>query len=162
MFAIRRFTNTDNYSTVALICSGAVMAILELLLHAGNYELFRALSLFLPLTVIACLLIARTEMQQQASINLVLSRTAKMNSGFLFAALILGTAREIIGHGTLLYDAPTMWGSSWQPFSITFFQSDMGFLLAILAPGSFIGFGIGVAIYNWVWLHRLRKNTDHA
>ena len=92
----------------------------------------------------------------------MLWRIAKMNGGFVLAATILGAAREIVGHGTLLYDAPTIWGSSWQSVSITLFQSDMGFLLAILAPGAFIGFGIGVAIYNWLWLLRLRKNTDHA
>jgi len=131
------------------------------MLHAWGHELFRAISLFLPLTVIACLLITRTEMPQ-LGIRPMLWRIAKMNGGFVLAATILGAAREIVGHGTLLYDAPTIWGSSWQSVSITLFQSDMGFLLAILAPGAFIGFGIGVAIYNWLWLLRLRKNTDHA
>lgn len=163
MLAVRRVISGANHSIISLICSTTVMSILELLLHAGNYELFRSLSLFLPLTVIVCLLLTRTEMQQQqASMSLLLWRTTKMNGGFLFAAVILGSAREIIGHGTLLYDAPTMWGSAWQPLSITLFQSDMGFLLAILAPGSFIGFGFGVAMYNWIWLQRSSDKTDHA
>jgi electron transport complex protein RnfE len=162
MLATRCFINSTNHSMIALICSSMIIAILELLLHAWNFELFRALSLFLPLAVIACLLITRTEMQEpQASLTIMLWRAVKMNGGFLFAAVILGTAREIIGHGTLLYDAATLWGSSWQPFSVTLFQSDMGFLLAILAPGAFIGFGIGVAIYNWVWLHLPHKHPDN-
>ncbi len=161
-FITRRFMTAVNHSIIAIIISSTLIAILELLLHAWSYELFRALGLFLPLLVIACLLITRPEMQaQQITLKTVLWRGIKMNAGFLFAAVVLGSAREIIGHGTLFYDATRLLGMPLQP--IILFRSDMGFLLAVLAPGAFIGLGIGVALYNWIWLHLRARNThDHA
>lgn len=143
-----------------IICS-SITAIIELLLHAWNYSLFRALDLFLPLTVIAPLLIARTEMQaEQTSAAILTMRAIKMNAGFLLAAIVAGSARELIGDGALFSDAAAILGTS-SP-SIALFPKNMGFLLAVLAPGAFIGLGLGVALYNWLWIHRPRKKTDHA
>ncbi len=162
-FLIRPLIPNTLQTFAWLMISSAVIAILELLLHAWNYPLFRGLGLFLPLCVVACLLITRPQMQlEQSSLSTLAWRALKMNGGFTFAALILGTARELIGHGTLFYDAVAIFGNSWQSLSLTLFRSDMGFLLAVLAPGAFIGFGIGVAIYNWLWIHLPLKNHDNA
>jgi electron transport complex protein RnfE len=143
-----------------MICS-SITAIIELSLHAWNYPLFRALDLFLPLTVIAPLLIARTEMQaEQTSAATLAMRAVKMNAGFLLAAIVVGSARELIGDGALFSDAAAILGTSAP--SIVLFPKNMGFLLAVLAPGAFIGLGLGVALYNWLWIHMPRKKTDHA
>jgi len=163
LFALQPYTKPAVLVVIGLIVSSAMIATLELLIHAWNYELYRTLGLFLPLIIIASLLVTRAEMlERQMKLGPILCRTLKMNGGFFFAAVILGSAREIIGHGTLLHDAAKIFGQSWQSVSITLFRSDMGFLLSVLAPGAFIGFGIGVALYNWVWLHLPRKNVDHA
>ena len=161
----RSFIPPSLHSTAWLIVSSTIVAIAELLLHAWSYELFRALGLFIPLMVIACLVISRPEMHE-ANAAAKLIRLIRMNAGFTFAAVVLGTAREIIGHGSLFNDAGEILGPSWKNMSVTLFPSDMGFLLGVLAPGAFIGLGIGVALYNWIWLHlpsqMSSKNTDHA
>lgn len=143
-----------------IISCSTITAITELLLHAWHYALFRSLGLFLPLTVIACLLMTRSEMQaEQKSIRQLMVRAAKMNAGFLLAAVVVGSAREIVGDGTLFSDAASILGVTWHPITIEFFPRNMGFLLAVLAPGAFIGLGIGVAFYNWIWIHL--RNTSH-
>jgi len=145
-----------------LILSGTIMAVSELLLHAWNYELYRALGLFLPMMVVACLLICRPEMESTSTWLQRLRDALSINVGFSFAAVILGIGREVIGHGSLFHDAELIFGPSAKTLSVTFFPADMGFLLGVLAPGAFIGFGIGVALYNWAWLYLRPKTPNHA
>jgi electron transport complex protein RnfE len=141
-----------------LVACGAVVAILELLLHAGFYNLYRALGLFLPLSVISCLLLVRLEMQQPAaSLRSAVRRTLLMSTGYGLAAVVLGAARELVGRGSLFIAAGELWGSWAQPLEIQLFRADMGFLLAVLAPGAFIGLGLGVALYNWLSLRWLKQ-----
>ena len=55
-----------------------------------------------------------------------------------------------------------MWFGSWAHVLDTqLFRADMGFLLAVLAPGAFVGLGLGVALYNWLSLQwRARKHAQ--
>jgi len=157
---LRRFTPASLHVFTAFTVSSTVITLLELALHAWFYNLYRTLGLFLPLMVIAALLFCRTELLNDGSFTNALRRWAKMNAGFSFAALILGAGREVIGHGSLLHDAASLLGTT-PNLHLTLFHEDMGFLMAVLAPGGFIGFGIGVALYNWAWFHLARK-TEHA
>lgn len=160
VFLSRQFVPQSLHTMVGLIISSTVIAIMEMMLHAWNYELYRALGLFMPLMVLACLLVCRPDMNITASFTQLLRNIITMNAGFAFAALVLGAGREVIGHGSLFHDVASIFGPSWNAASVTFFPSDMGFMLGVLAPGAFIGFGIGVALYNWVWLHLPHKNTS--
>lgn len=136
-----------------LLIGGAVVAGIELLSHAVLYGLYRTESIFLPLIVTACLLVARQEMRSElGTLARALSRAVVMSAGFLLAAIVMGAGRELVGHGSLFYDAGPKLGAWAQPLTIQFFRADMGFLLAVLAPGAFIALGMGVALYNWLWL----------
>lgn len=142
----------------ASICAcSTLVATTEMALHAWDYELYRRLGMFLPMSVIACLLMCREEMASPLSRELIL-RALKINGGFTFAALILGTGREMVGQGTLLHDAGQTFGNAFNNIAITLFPADMGFVMGVLAPGAFIGFGIGVALYNWIWLRRSKNH----
>jgi len=161
LMTVARLLITDPLRVFAsLMISITVMTMVELAIHAWDYDLYRALGIFLPLMVIACLLLCRTEMPNTSSFRFAAFRWIKMNAGFSFAALVLGAGRELVGHGSLFYDASPLLGLS-SHLHFSFFREDMGFLLAVLAPGAFIGFGIGVALYNWCWLHFARKTRDH-
>ncbi len=141
-----------------LLCAATLIALAELLLHAWFYELYRQLGLFLPMAVISCLLLARQEMQiQQSSLYDCVRRALLMSSGYALAAVVLGAGRELVGHGSLFADAGMVLGAWAAPLEIQLFRADMGFMLAILAPGAFVGLGLGVALYNWLWL-QLRNN----
>lgn len=136
-----------------LVCGATLITVADLLLHALLYELHRRLGLFLPMGVISCLLLARPEMQlQQASLFASLRRALLMSGGYALAAVVLGAGRELVGHGSLFADAGLLLGQWAQPLEWQLFRTDMGFLLAVLAPGAFVGLGLGVALYNWLWL----------
>lgn len=141
-----------------LLCSSTLIALIELLLHATFYNLYRKLGLFLPLSIISCLLLARQEMQTHTSIVRNLQRALLMSAGYALAAVVLGVGRELVGHGSLLADAGNLLGAWAKPFEWQLFRADMGFLLAILAPGAFVALGLGVALYNWLWLHIKARN----
>lgn len=143
-----------------LICAALLIALLELGLHAWFYALYRQLGVFLPLAVLSCLLLARPEMQiAQPSVYECLRRTLSMSGGYGLAAVVLGAARELVGHGSLFADAGILLGPWAAALEMQLFRADMGFLLAVLAPGAFLGLGLGVALYNWLWLHLKNKTT---
>jgi electron transport complex protein RnfE len=123
------------------------------LLHSFFFELYRQLGLFLPMAAVGCLLLARREMQlQQPTLYDCIRRALLMSAGYALAAVVLGAGRELVGHGSLFADAGTLLGQWAIPLATQLFRADMGFLMAVLAPGAFIGLGLGVALYNWIWL----------
>lgn len=67
----------------------------------------------------------------------------------LLAAWILiglSIGRELVGRGSLLHDSSALIGK--QASELIAFRSDMGFLLAMLAPGAFFAIGIAFALYQ--------------
>jgi electron transport complex protein RnfE len=150
-------------TAIWLIGAATVTALCELLLHATFYELYRKLGVFLPLSIISCLLLARTEMRVlQGSMAISLRRAVQMSGGYALAAVVLGTGRELVGHGSLFADAPALLGARAAPLQIQVFRADMGFLLAVLAPGAFVGLGLGVALYNWLSLQWRARHHRHT
>lgn len=149
-------------ATATWVCvGGTVLASIELVMHAYFFALYRAQGLFLPLGVTACLVLARPEMQAAyANLAQALRIGSKMSGGLTLAAFVVGAARELVGRGSLMHDADALLGAWAAPLETLVFRADMGFLLALLAPGAFIGLGFGVALYNWLWLQidSIRKN----
>ena len=151
--ALCKFAAPLTSTALWLMCAATIITLAELGVHAWFYELHRELGLFLPMGAIACLLLARPEMQRhQASWSDGLHRAVLMSGGYGLAAIVLGAGRELVGHGSLLADAGVLLGHWARPMQLQLFRPDMGFLLAVLAPGAFIGLGLGVALYNWLWL----------
>jgi Na+-translocating ferredoxin:NAD+ oxidoreductase subunit E len=151
-------------TAIWLMGAATVTALCEVLLHATFYELYRALGMFLPLSIISCLLLARAEMRVlQGSLRASLWRAVQMSGGYALAASVLGAGRELVGHGSLFDDAPTVFGTWAAPLQLHVFRADMGFLLAVLAPGAFVGLGLGVALYNWLSMQwRAHKQSQSS
>jgi electron transport complex protein RnfE len=159
---LTRLTNQSPAALVWLLCAASITAVLELLLHAWFYSLYQQLGLFLPMTMISSLLLARQELQpQHRSLTLAMKRALSMSLGYALAAVVLGAGRELVGHGSLFCEASDLWGPWAEILEIQLFRVDMGFFLALLAPGAFIALGLGVALYNWLLL-RLRKHKDQT
>lgn len=152
IFLLNRFMPSATSPALWLVCAATTITLIELLLHTTYYELYRQLGLFLPMAVISCLLLARVEMQaRQPTLAASLRRALLMSAGYGLAAAVLGAGRELVGHGSLFADAASLLGPWAAPLYVQFFPVDMGFLMAILAPGAFVGLGLGVALYNWLW-----------
>jgi electron transport complex protein RnfE len=144
-----------------LLIAGAVTCV-ELTMNAWFHQLYRSLGIFLPLIVTNCLILARAETLASRTTPLrALLDGLSMGGGFALALLVLGAAREIVGHGSLFDGAGAMLGP-WAAFLETqIFPADRGFLLAVLPPGAFIALGFLVALRNGVD-SQLRARRDAA
>jgi len=119
-------------SFIVIIASFVTMV--ELLMQAYVPALFEQLGLFIPLIVVNCLVLGRSE--AFASKNGVFSSIVDglgMGLGFAMALTILGGVREILGSGAI--------------FGYKFIEGD-GMLVFVLAPGAFIALGYLIVLIN--------------
>ncbi len=118
---------------VFIVVIASFVTIVDMVLEAFVPDLHTQLGIFIPLIVVNCLVLGRSE--AFASKNDVFSSVIDglgMGLGFAFALVILGGVREVLGSGslTLLPDIAE--------FSI--YQGD-GMLVFILPPGAFLALG---------------------
>ncbi|MCG8412304.1 MAG: electron transport complex subunit E [Bacteroidales bacterium] len=119
-------------SFIVIIASFVTMV--ELLMQAYVPALFEQLGLFIPLIVVNCLVLGRSEAfaSKNGPIASIIDGLG-MGLGFAMALTILGGAREILGSGSL--------------FGFKFIQGD-GMLIFVLAPGAFIVLGYLIVLIN--------------
>jgi electron transport complex protein RnfE len=127
-------------SKVRIACFVIIIAtfvtVVELLMQAYTYPLFLKLGIFIPLIVVNCILLGRSE--AFASKNPILPSLADglgMGIGFTLSLAALGAIREVLGSGTFL--GSTVFGPSFQPFSFM-----------VEAPGAFVCLGLMLCIMN--------------
>ena len=121
-----------------IVVIASFVVIVELLMQAYTYPMYKILGLFIPLIVVNCIILGRAE--AFASKNPLLPSLADglgMGIGFTLSLTFLGAVREIIGNGTL-FAMPVMW-SSYEPFSVM-----------VKAPGAFLCLGVILGLMNWV------------
>ncbi len=131
--------------TYVIIIASLVTAV-ELAINAWFHELYRVLGIFIPLIVTNCAIIGRAEAFASRNPPFhALADGLMMGTGFTAVLVVLGSARELLGQGTLLSGAHMMFGGG---ADLAIHVSDGGFLLALLPPGAFIGLGLMVALKN--------------
>jgi len=144
---IRHWIRPEIRIPVFVLIIAAVVTAIELFMNAFFHQLYLILGVFIPLITTNCIIIARAE--SFASKNNAFHSTLDglfMGLGFTAVLLVLGTMREIIGFGTFLQQAELMFGPGSEWLTVTLY--DGGFLLAVFAPGAFIGLGLLVALKN--------------
>jgi H+/Na+-translocating ferredoxin:NAD+ oxidoreductase subunit E len=117
-----------------IVIIASFVTIVELTMQAYLPDLFEALGLFIPLIVVNCLVLGRSE--AFASKNNALSSIIDgigMGLGFSLALTVLGAVREILGSGSI--------------FGFKFIEGD-GMLVFVLAPGAFIALGYLIVLSN--------------
>ena len=139
----------------------SVVTVIQLLMQAWLYDLYRVLGIFIPLIVTNCAIIGRAE--TFAAKNSPLPSVADGRAtglGFCLALVLLGAVREIIGRGTLMSQAGLMFGNLGASLQLTIFPDYSGFLLVMLPPGAFISLGLLIAGKSWLDKRRaLRQLT---
>lgn len=140
-----------------LIIASAV-TVIELLMNAFFYDLFRVLGIFIPLIVTNCAIIGRAE--AFASRNKPLPSLVDgfaTGLGFCITLILLGALRELTGHGTLFAGADMLVGEWGQNLTLTVVPDHPGFLLAMLPPGAFFGLALLIAARNAMLARQLAK-----
>jgi len=142
---LRRFIPTQVRIASFIVIIASFVVIVELVMQAYFYQLFKVLGIFIPLIVVNCIILGRAE--AFASKNNPIRSLADglgIGLGFTLSLLVLGSIRELLGAGTLLYYSATapgfhvMW-ESFEPFA---------FMLK--PPGAFVALGILLAFMNLI------------
>jgi len=121
-----------------IIIIATFVTVVELVMQAFAYPLFLTLGIFIPLIVVNCIVLGRSE--AFASKNNLVRSTADglgIGTGFTLSLGALGGVRELLGYGTLL--GKDIMPASFEPFTI-----------AIEAPGAFICLGLMLCIMNLI------------
>jgi electron transport complex protein RnfE len=129
----------------------SVVTVIQLLMQAWLYDLYRVLGIFIPLIVTNCAIIGRAE--AFASRHRLLPSVwdgFATGLGFCIALVALGAVRELLGRGTLMSQAGLMFGRFGDALQMTIIPEHPGFLLALLPPGAFISLGLLIAGRNWL------------
>lgn len=140
----------------------SVVTVVELLMHAFFYDLFRVLGIFIPLIVTNCAIIGRAE--AFASRNDPLPSLVDgfaTGLGFCITLVLLGSLRELTGRGTLFSGAEMLLGEWARHLTLTIIPEHPGFLLAMLPPGAFFGLALLIAGRN-AWQARKTQTTMPA
>lgn len=144
---IRSFVPKEIRIPIFVMIIASFVTTVQLLMNAFTYELYQSLGIFIPLIVTNCIIIGRAE--AFASRNAVLPAAMDglfMGLGFTGVLVLLGSIREVLGQGTLFDGMHLLFGEWATVLRIEVFHADTSFLLAILAPGAFIGMGFLMAI----------------
>ncbi len=142
---LRKFIPPQVRIASFIVIIASFVVIVELLMQAYFYRLFKVLGIFIPLIVVNCIILGRAE--AFASRNnpiLSLADGLGIGLGFTISLFILGSIRELLGSGTLL-GLHVMW-SSFEPFT---------FMLK--PPGAFVALGILLGLMNLISQYQARK-----
>jgi electron transport complex protein RnfE len=134
--AIRKFVPDEIRIPIFIVVIAGFVTVVQLLIAGFAPALDQALGIFIPLIVVNCIILARSE--AFAFKNGVIDSLFDgigMGLGFTIALTAIGAVREILGNGTVFNIVVTPAG--FQPA-----------LLVILAPGGFITLGIFMAVFR--------------
>ena len=128
-----------------IVVIASFVVIVELLMQAYFYPLYKILGIFIPLIVVNCIILGRAE--AFASKNPIIHSLADglgIGLGFTISLTVLGSIREILGNGTI-FGASIMW-DSFEPLSFI-----------VKAPGAFVCLGLLLGLMNII----SRKRPAH-
>ena len=117
-----------------IVVIAAFTTVVQLLMQAYTPGLYATLGIFIPLIVVNCIVLGRSE--AYASKNSIFDSALDglgIGLGFALALTILGAVRELLGTMSL--------------FGYKFVAGD-GMLVFILAPGAFIVLGYLIVLFN--------------
>lgn len=121
-----------------IIVIATFVTMVELLMQAFTYPLFLQLGIFIPLIVVNCVVLGRSEaFAYKRGVLHSMADGLGIGIGFTLALGALGGVRELIGSGTIL--GHSVFGASFEPFAFM-----------VEAPGAFVGLGLMLAFMNLV------------
>jgi electron transport complex protein RnfE len=125
-----------------IIIIATFVTVVELVMQAFAYPLFLKLGIFIPLIVVNCIVLGRSEaFASKNGIFRSLLDGLGIGVGFTLSLSALAAVRELIGTGDLtIWEKPIqILGPSYQPFSFM-----------VEAPGAFVALGLMLCLMNLV------------
>ncbi|MDB2330460.1 electron transport complex subunit E [Alteromonas sp.] len=157
---VRNIVRNEIRIPIFVMIIAAFVTIVQLLMNAFTYELYLALGIFIPLIVTNCAIIGRAEaFASKNAPGAAAFDGLMMGVGFTTVLVLLGAIREILGAGTLFAGANRLFGPLADNWTITLFNTESPFLLAILPPGAFLAMGLLIAIKNSIDANLAKRST---
>jgi len=125
-----------------IVIIATFVTVVELVMQAFAYPLFLKLGIFIPLIVVNCIVLGRSEaFASKNGIFRSLLDGLGMGIGFTLSLSALAAVRELLGTGDLtIWEKPIqVFGPSFQPFSFM-----------VEAPGAFVALGLMLCVMNMV------------
>jgi electron transport complex protein RnfE len=139
---LRKFIPSKVRIACFIIIIATFVTLVELVMQAFTYPLFLKLGIFIPLIVVNCIVLGRSEaFAFKNGIVRSLADGLGIGIGFTLALAALGAVRELLGAGTL-----TFWETPIQILSPTI----QPFTFMVEAPGAFICLGLMLCLMNLV------------
>ena len=136
--AFRRLIPPKIRVPVFIVIIASAVTIVELMMEAYFYTLYEVLGIWIPLIVVNCLILGRSEaFARKNPVHLAIADGLGMGTGFTLSLVVLASIREIIGAGT-------WFGIQVMPVSY------LGFELLQRPPGAFICLGLMLAAINFI------------
>lgn len=129
---IRKFVPDEVRIPIFIVVIATFVTIIQLVMNAYFFELYKVLGLFIPLIVVNCIILGRAEaFASKNNVFLSMLDGIGMGIGFTLTLFVLGSLRELLGNGTIL--GLNVLGKSYQNNSM---------LIMILPPGGFLMLGL--------------------
>lgn len=147
--AIRKTVPEKIRMPIFITVIATLVTIIDLLMHAYTYDLWKTLGLFIPLITVNCIILGRAE--AYASKNGIFDSFLDglgMGIGFTLSLVLLGSIRELFGNGTIF--GIKVWGNAFNMF------------VMILPPGAFLTLGLLSAFFASISIRRADKAKQMA
>ena len=147
--SIRRLVPREIRIPAFVLIIASLVTAIELGMNAWFHDLYRILGIFIPLIVTNCAIIGRAEaFASRNSMGPAALDGLMTGLGFTLALVLLGSVRELVGHGTVLADADLLLGPWAAGLELDPMPGYGGFPLAVLPPGAFFALGLLIALKN--------------
>ena len=123
-----------------IIIIATFVTVVELVMQAFAYPLFLKLGIFIPLIVVNCIVLGRSEaFASKNGVMLSLADGLGIGIGFTLALAALGAVRELLGTGMLTFYEKSLqiMPAAFEPFTFM-----------VEAPGAFVCLGLMLAVMN--------------
>ena len=144
---IRKSVPKDIRIPIFIVVIATFVTMVDLLMHAYTYDLWKALGIFIPLIVVNCIILGRAEaFASKNPPHYAILDGLGMGVGFTLSLFLLGSIREILGNG------------SWLGIHLWNFKMFM----FILPPGAFITLGLLAAFFNYMKIKKEEAEKKKA
>jgi electron transport complex protein RnfE len=128
-----------------IVIIATFVTIVELVMQAFAYPLFLKLGIFIPLIVVNCVVLGRSEaFASKNGIFRSLLDGLGIGIGFTLSLAALAAVRELLGTGLL-----TVW-KDWDMIFDVFGPTYQPFTFMVEAPGAFVALGLMLCLMNLV------------
>ena len=128
-----------------IVIIATFVTIVELVMQAFAYPLFLKLGIFIPLIVVNCVVLGRSEaFASKNGVFRSLLDGLGIGIGFTLSLAALAAVRELLGTGSL-----TVW-KDWGLVFNTFGPAYEPFTFMVEAPGAFVALGLMLCLMNLV------------